>query len=554
MIMLVFRPKIIDVLKEGYNSKTFFKDLTSGLTVSIVALPLALAIAIASGAKPEQGLYTAIIAGFLISLFSGSRFQIGGPTGAFIVLVYHVIQQYGYDGLAKATLMAGIILIFIGVFRIGTWIKYIPYPVTIGFTSGIAVVIMSSQLKFLLGIQVPHASAHFVGQIREILTLYSHVNYYDIGIVLGCFAILKFWPKVTRRVPGMLIVISASTLVVSLFHFPVETIGSKFGTVANTFVPPQFTFFSSRSEFVHLLSPAFAIALLAGIESLLSAVVADGMTGRRHRSNTELIAQGIANIVSVLFSGIPATGAIARTATNIRSGGLTPFAGMFHAFFLLIIMLLFAQYAALVPLCALAAILIMVAFHMGEWKLFLLIAKSPAADLAVLLTTFLLTVFVDLAKAIEFGMILASLLFMHRLASASRTTSITNVLRDENESKETLDIISKKIPAGVEVYEIQGSLFFGAADQFKETLSRINQKPKVLILRMRQVVTIDATSLRALQDILKQTKKEKTHLLFSGLHKDVFIAMKRFGLVSLVGEKNFFKHIDHALLYSETLL
>jgi len=404
-----YTPKLITVFKEGYSFKTFTKDLSAGVIVGIVALPLSIAFAIASGVKPEQGLYTAIVAGIVISILSGSRVQIGGPTGAFIVMLYGIVQKYGYDGLAVAGIMAGILLVIMGIAGLGSVIKFIPYPVTVGFTTGIALIIFTTQIKDFLGLQIDKVPAEFINKIiaysQNILT----VNPYALLIGGVSIVIMILWKKVSLKIPGSLIAIIVSTLIVLIFKLPVDTIGSKFGSVPNMLPLPKFPHIDFK-VLPELFQPALSIALLAGIESLLSAVVADGMTGGKHRSNMELIAQGAGNIVSPLFCGIPATGAIARTATNIKNGGTTPIAGIIHCVTLLLIMLFFGKLAALIPMPALSAILIMVAYNMSEIHIFVKIFKSTKSDVIVLLVTFLLTVILDLTVAIQVGVVLASLL------------------------------------------------------------------------------------------------------------------------------------------------
>ncbi|MBI3616819.1 MAG: sodium-independent anion transporter [Candidatus Omnitrophica bacterium] len=429
------KPKLITVLKEGYSVKKFVPDLIAGVIVGIVALPLAIAFAIASGVKPEQGLYTAVAAGFIISCLSGSRVQIGGPTGAFIVIVYGIIQKYGYDGLATATLMAGFLLIFMGFARFGDIIKYIPYPVTVGFTAGIALIIFAAQVRDFLGLTGGTVPAEFIEKIRYYGEHAHTFNAHAVFMGLLTLLVIIYWPRVTRRVPGSFIAIVLTTLIVHVFHLPIETIGSRFGGVPNTLPMPHLPNIS-LDLIAKMSSPALTIAVLAGIESLLSAVVADGMTGNRHRSNMELIAQGVANIASPVMGGIPATGAIARTATNIKNGGRTPFAGIIHAVTLLLILIFFGPWASLIPMAALAGILISVAYNMSEWHLFVRMFRSPKSDVIVLVTTFLLTVFVDLTAAIKFGVVLAALLFMRRMSEATQVGYITDSLVEQETDEE----------------------------------------------------------------------------------------------------------------------
>lgn len=541
---------MITVLKEGYSLKKFFPDLIAGVIVGIVALPLAIAFAIASGVKPEQGLYTAVVAGFIISVLSGSRVQIGGPTGAFIVIVYGIVQKYGYDGLATATLMAGFLLVLMGVARFGDIIKYIPHPVTIGFTAGIALIIFAAQIRDFLGLTGGAVPAEFIKKITHYAGHINTLNFYAVFIGFLTLFIVVYWPKITRKIPGSFIAIVLTTLIVQIFHLPIETIGSRFGGVPNTLPMPHLPNIS-LDLIAKMSSPALTIAMLAGIESLLSAVVADGMTGNRHRSNMELIAQGVANIASPIMGGIPATGAIARTATNIKNGGRTPFAGIVHAITLLLILIFFGPWASLIPMAALAGILISVAYNMSEWHLFVRMFKSPKSDVIVLLTTFLLTVFVDLTEAIKFGVVLAALLFMRRMSEATQVGYITDSLIEQEADEEDIvdqnRISQKDIPQEVEVFEINGPFFFGAADKFKDTIRGLEKKPEILVLRMRHVPTIDATGLSALENVLNFSKHDGTRVILTGLRPGPFKKMKRAGLLKYIEDKNIQPTIDHAL-------
>jgi SulP family sulfate permease len=544
-------PKLITVLKEGYNFSMFTKDLTAGVIVGIVALPLAIAFAIASGVKPEQGLYTAIVAGFLISSFSGSRYQIGGPTGAFIVVIYGIVQQYGYDGLAIATFLAGLLLITMGITGLGVVIKYIPYPVTIGFTTGIALIIFVGQLRDLLGLEMASIPSDFIDKIFAYIEHINTVNIWAVLIGLISIIIIQTTPKFTRKTPGSLLAIIITTLLVQLLGIPVETIGSRFGEVPNTLPMPSLP--SISFELVQkMISPAFSIALLAGIESLLSAVVADGMTGRRHRSDMELIAQGIANLVSPIFGGIPATGAIARTATNIKNDAQSPVSGIIHAITLLLIMIFFGKWAALIPMATLAGILIIVAYNMSELHLFVSIFNNPRSDVMVLLSTFALTVLVDLVIAIQVGVVLAAFLFMKRMAEV---TQFGYVKRQFNEDDRLDEPFSEMldIPEGVAIFEVNGPFFFAAAEKFKTTLNIIETKPKVLILRMRNVLSIDATGLRILKEVILQCQKDGTYLLLSGIHSQPLFAMEKSGLTKLVGAEYLCENIEVALKKARTI-
>lgn len=549
-------PKLVTVFREGYSRRLFARDLTAGVVVGIVALPLAIAFAIASGVKPEQGLYTAIVAGYLISVLSGSRVQIGGPTGAFIVLIYGIVQAHGYDGLAVATLLAGALLVVMGIARLGAVIQYIPYPVTVGFTSGIALVIAAGQVRDFLGLEMASVPADFVEKGIAYAAHIGTMNPYALAIAALTVATLAYWPRLTHRVPGSLVALIAATALVHLFGLPVETIGSRFGSVPSTLPAPRLPELS-WSLTREMFSPALSIALLAGIESLLSAVVADGMTGDRHRSNMELVAQGVANLAAPLFGGIPATGAIARTATNIKNGGKTPVAGIIHAGVLMLILLFFGKWAALVPMAALAGILMVVAYHMSEWRLFARLFRSTRSDVLVLLSTFGLTVFVDLVVAIQVGVVLAALLFMRRMATVTETRFITNVIQIEDGEDEPEDpgsLAHREVPKGVEVFEVNGPFFFGAADKFKHAISRVERPPKVLILRLRHVLTLDATALRALEDVAAQARREGTVLVLSGVHAQPLVVLERSGMLESVGEANVLGSIDEALERAHEIL
>jgi len=548
-------PKLLTVIREGYTGGMFFKDLTAGIIVGIVALPLAIAFAIASGVTPEQGLYTAIIAGFIISVLSGSRVQIGGPTGAFIVIIYSIVQKFGYDGLAIATIIAGILLVIMGLVKMGAVLKFIPYPVTVGFTSGIAVIIAAGQLRDFLGLHMTKVPSEFIEKIEAYGHHIGTITPAAAGLGLLTVVIVALWPRVTKRIPGSLIAILVTTALVPLFGLSVETIGSRFGAVS-TALPSLRIPAVDWNKIPQLISPAITIALLAGIESLLSAVVADGMTGRRHRSNMELVAQGVANIASPLFGGIPATGAIARTATNIKNGGVSPFAGIIHAIVLLLIMLFFGKWAALIPMATLAGILLIVAYNMSEWHLFVKMFKSPKSDIAVLLVTFFLTVLVDLTVAIQAGVVLAALLFMRRMADVTQVGYITSMMEDEEDTSEQDPNSIKRytVPKGVEVFEVNGPFFFGAADRFKHVLSLIVQKPKVLVLRMRTVLSMDATALRALEEVYAQTRRDNSVLMLAGVHTQPLIAMDRAGLLDKVGVDNVFENVNDALKAARDLV
>ncbi|MBS3944762.1 MAG: sulfate permease [Melioribacter sp.] len=541
----MLKPKLFTTLRD-YNKQQFVADLTAGVIVGIVALPLAIAFGIASGVTPEKGIITAIIAGFIISAFGGSRVQIGGPTGAFIVIVYGIIQQYGMTGLMVATIMAGIILVIMGFARFGSIIKFIPYPVVVGFTSGIALLIFSTQIKDLLGFAMKSVPSEFHEKWIAYGESLSTLNYYAFGIAALSLIIMIFWSRVTHRIPGSLIAIIVSTLLVHLLHIPVETIGSRFGEIPSNIPEPHF-YQINLAVIKNLIAPATTIAILAAIESLLSAVVADGMIGGKHRSNMELIAQGLANIASPMFGGIPATGAIARTATNIKNGGRTPVAGIVHSLTLLLIMLFFGKLAKLIPMATLAAILVIVAYNMSEWRSFKSLLRSPRSDVVVLLTTFFLTVIFDLTIAIQIGMILAVILFMRRMAMVTNVGVITRELADEEESYDPNSINRREVPKSVEVFEVNGPFFFGAASTFKDAMHVIEEPPKVRIIRMRNVPAIDATGLHTLEEFYKDSKKQGTTIVLSGVHTQPLYAMTQAGLLDLFGQENVFGNIDDAL-------
>lgn len=543
-----FVPKSWDLLRK-YNWELFRHDLIAGVTVGIVALPLAMAFAIAAGLKPESGLYTAIIAGFLISLLSGSRFQIGGPTGAFVVIIYGIMQRNGYEGLVTVTLMAGIILLIAAFARLGTLIKYIPYPLITGFTTGIAVVIFSSQITDFFGLPILNPPADFIPKWQAIFSAFSTFDPITSAVSLGTLVIILLIRRFFPVLPWGIASVVLATLVTWGFQLPIETIMTRFGEIQRTLPLPSLAHFSiSFSEWRVLIPDALTVAFLAGIESLLSAIVADGMAGTRHRSNCELMAQGIANIGSVIFGGIPATGAIARTATNIKTGAKTPLAGIIHAITLLIIILAFAPIVSQIPLAALSAVLVMVAWNMSEIDHFRHLFKAPVGDVAVLLITFLLTVFVNLTVAVEIGLILAAFLFMKRMGDLSGIISLSKL---EKEPEEKLE--KKQIPTGVEIYEINGPFFFGVADSLKDVLSNLELPPKVFILRLRHVPVIDASGMHALKEFYYKCKREKTVLLLSEIKPGLLKPLKKFGLLSLIGKDNIFAHFNKALHHASVL-
>ena len=543
----VLVPKLVTAL-ETYDRSQFSKDLLAGVVVGIVALPLAIAFAIASGVTPERGLWTAIVAGFIVSAIGGSRVQIAGPTGAFVVIVYGIVQEHGVDGLMVATLMAGILLVVFGVAKLGVVIKFIPHPVITGFTSGIAVIIFTGQLKDFFGLRMGDVPADFLEKIAAYGHNLGSVTPAALGVALLALAIIIFWPRVSTRLPSPFVALIVTTAIVQFFDVPVETIGSRFGEIS-----ASFTLTVPKFDFQHigvLIGPAFTIALLGGIESLLSAVVSDGMIGGRHRSNMELVAQGVANIASPFVGGIPATGAIARTATNVKNGGRTPIAGIVHSLTLLVITLAAGRWAALIPMATLAAILVVVAYNMSEWRAFRTELRSPKSDVAVLVTTFLLTVLVDLTVAIEVGMVLAAFLFIKRMSEVTNVNAVTRELEDDPTEQVYSDpnsVRSRRVPKGVEIYEINGPFFFGAAERFKDTLARVARKPKVLIIRMRHVLALDSTGMHALKDVVHRSRRDGTIVLLSDVHMQPLVALTGSPVLDEIGQENLFGNLDDAL-------
>jgi SulP family sulfate permease len=540
----IFEPKFFSLLKSGISKEQLVSDIFAGIVVGIVALPLAIAFAVASGVSPEKGIITAVIAGFLISFLGGSRVQIGGPTGAFIVIVYAIVEKYGIDGLIISTVMSGIILVIFGLLRLGTLLKYFPHPLIVGFTSGIAVVIFSTQIKDALGLNIEKLPSEFFEKWVVYFSNMQESNLFAIAITIATILITLYSKKITTKIPGSFFAIIFVTLFVQVANIEVTTIESFFGEIHSdiNFVIPSFDF----SNLHMYIAPALTIALLGGVESLLSAVVADGMIGANHRSNTELIAQGIANIVTPFFGGIPATGAIARTATNVKNGGRTPIAGMVHAITLLLIMLVFASYAKLIPMACLAGILIVVSYNMSEWRSFVSILRGSPFDIIVLLSTFLLTVFVDLTAAIEIGVVLSSLLFMKRMADIGITAPIrvdSDVLEDYS-----------NLPEGISVYEISGPLFFASAKQYSEVIKNIGLKNKILIIRMRHVPFVDSTALHNFEETIKTLQKSGVKLLLSGVNSSVLQDLKKYKITSLIGEENILDSFDKALKHAKEVI
>lgn len=543
------RPKLFDVMK-SYTKKQLIKDIISGIIVAIIALPLSIALAIASGVGPEQGLYTAIIAGFFISFFGGSRVQIGGPTAAFVVIIYGIVASYGTDGLIVATILAGIILVIMGICRFGSLIKYIPYTITTGFTCGIAVTLFVGQLKDFFGMDIASVPSEFLDKVIVYAKNISTINLTATLIGLLAVAIMLLWTKVTDKIPGSLVAIVVTTAIAYFAKLPVNTIGSVYGKLNSAF--PSFHVPSITMNLIQqMISPAFTIAVLAAIESLLSAVVSDGMIGDTHKSNAELIGQGLGNIFSGFFGGIPATGAIARTAANVRNGGRTPIAGIAHCITLTIILLVLMPLAALIPMTTLAAVLLVVAANMADWSSFFRLCKNaPKSDIIVLVATFFLTVFFDLVVAIEIGVVLATLLFMKRMAETAdikawKYTDSPDITPGEAEKL-------REIPHSISVFEICGPMFFAAADQLLGINS--DHRTKAVVIRMRSVPAIDASAMKCLHELAERAKKKNIHLIFSHVNEQPMKVMKKDGFYELIGKKNFHENIVSALDYAETLV
>ncbi len=533
----IFKPKLFTLLKVGIPKEQIVTDIFAGIIVGIVALPLAIAFAVASGVAPQMGLVTAVIAGFIISFLGGSRVQIGGPTGAFVVIIYALVEKYGIDGLMISTIMAGIFLIIFGLLRLGSLLRYFPHPLIIGFTSGIAVIIFSTQIKDAFGLNIEKLPSEFLEKWYLYFLNIQDANFYALAITIITILTVIYSKHLTTKVPGSFIAIILITAVVHFANIPVTTIESFFGTIPNDISLHMPTI--HWNDLSMYIAPALTIALLGGIESLLSAVVTDGMIGSNHRSNTELIAQGIANIVTPFFGGIPATGAIARTATNVKNGGRTPIAGIVHALTLFLIMLFFADFAKLIPMSCLAGILIVVAYNMSEWRSFASILRGSPFDIIVLLSTFFLTVMVDLTIAIEVGVVLASLLFMKRMADVG-------VAIPEEVDSDSIENYSN-IPDEIAVYEIGGPLFFASAKQYAQTIKDIGYTSKILIIRMRLVPFIDSTALHNLEETIKILKNSGVIILMSGVNNEVYRDLKKYHIVTLIGEENILKTFAQAL-------
>ena len=545
-----FRPRLIDAL-HGYNKARFTTDVTAGITVGVVALPLAIAFAIASGAKPEAGIFTAIIAGFIISALGGSRVQIGGPTGAFIVIVYGIIIEYGYANLLICTIMAGVMLVGMGLTRMGSMIKFFPRPLILGFTSGIAVLIILSQVKEFFGLQIETMPADFFHKLQAIFHAASSVDTITLLLAAGSALFIWYYPKAwARNLPSPIVALVLGTLAVALFGLPVETIGTRFGGIPQglpSFEMPEFSFATLN----HLIAPALTIALLGAIESLLSAAVADGMIDDKHDPNQELIAQGIANIVTPFFGGVPATGAIARTATNVRSGATSPISGIVHALTLLVIVLVAAPLAKYIPLATLSAILLIVAINMGEWESFRTLRKYPVSDSAVLVMTFLLTVIFDLTVAVEVGLFIAIFFFIQRITNLTHV-SVAEESPHVDDSDATLS--RKAVPKGVVIYRVFGALFFGAADKLEAILAETHTEPEVLILKMNEVISMDASALHTLEHMHGKLRKHGKHLILCGPHTQPYFLMSQAGFFERIGTVNVVSNLDEALTRAQELL
>ncbi|MCI5813356.1 MAG: sulfate permease [Bacteroidales bacterium] len=557
MKTFVFKPKLVSTLR-NYNRKTFMADLMAGVIVGIVALPLAIAFGIASGVSPEKGIITAIVAGFIVSVFGGSRVQIGGPTGAFIIIIYGIIQQYGMQGLTIATIMAGVFLVLFGVLRLGTIIKYIPYPIVVGFTSGIAVTIFTTQVKDLFGLTMAEVPSDFVEKWIAYAHDFTTLDGWTTLIGIVSVVVIAVTPRFSKKIPGSLVAIILMTIVALLLkHYAgvtsIETIGDRFSI--NSALPEAQMPALSWETVKGLVPPALTIAILGAIESLLSATVADGVIGHRHDSNTELVGQGIANLVSPLFGGIPATGAIARTMTNINNGGRTPVAGIVHAVVLLLIFLFLMPLAQYIPMACLAGVLVVVSYGMCGWRSFAMLMKNPKSDVTVLLITFFLTILFDLTVAIEVGLVIACLLFMRRMAE----TTDVKVIMDEIDPEDDTDVKLENnehltIPKGVEVYEINGPYFFGAGNRFEEVMASFGSRPKVRVIRMRKVPFVDSTGIHNLTNLCLMSQKEGIQIVLSGVNPKVHAVLEHAGFYRIVGEKNICSHINLALARAKEIV
>ncbi|WP_346936528.1 sulfate permease [Clostridium sp.] len=536
-------PKIFNLIKEKKITKEqVMKDVMAGIIVAIIALPLSIALGISSGVSPEKGLITAIVAGFIISFLGGSRVQIGGPTGAFVVIVYTIVQMYGINGLIIATLMAGIMLVIMGVLKLGDLIKYVPHTITVGFTSGIAITLLSTQVKDFLGLNIENVPAEFIPKWQSYFSNMGTLNIAALLVGIGCILIMVFWPKVNKTIPGSVIALIVSTLAVQLFNLPVETIGSRYAQISSSIPVPSIPMFEIETIKI-LFKPAMTIAILAAIESLLSAVVADGMIDDSHDSNMELIAQGIGNIGSALFGGIPATGAIARTAANVKNGGRSPISGMVHAITLLLIMLLFMPLAKMIPMTTLASVLIVVSYNMGEWSTFKSLLKAPKSDIIILILTFVFTIVFDLVVAIEIGMILAMFLWIRRLAETTDIKKVQGIKSKRNKDGEVIQIDNNKIL----IYEVNGPFFFGVVQDFIKIISKIETAAEVLLLDMRHTQALDASAISALERLHSHCNKHNIKLIISNLQLQPKKALTKMEFVKSLGEEAVFNTREEGL-------
>lgn len=561
----MIKPKLFSILKHRDRELTknqLVNDVISGIIVAIIALPLSIALAIASGVTPEKGLITAIIAGFLISFLGGSRVQIGGPTGAFVIIVYGIVAQYGIGGLTVATLMAGSFMVFFGLMKFGSVIKYVPYPVTTGFTSGIAIVLLSTQIKDFFGLSLQDVPSEFFLKWKVYISHFSSIDLSTTIVGIISVLIIILWPKINKKVPGSLVALFVVTIAVKLLDLPVETIGSRFGEISSSIHFLSFKELNISLPLIKdLLRPAITIAFLASIESLLSAVVADGMIGKKHNSNMELIALGVANIASAFFGGIPATGAIARTAANVKNGGRTPIAGIVHATVLLLIMLVFMPYAKLIPMTTLSAILIIVAYNMSEWRSFKALLKSTKGDIAVLLATFTMTVVFDLVIAIEIGMVIAMFLFVRRMSESTQVLNVNhnylNIFSEDDDYDGTTsfnDGTHIGLRNKIMVYEITGPLFFGAANSFLEIMNEVKNNTNILILKMKNVPNMDATAYNALKRIENRCNKQNIILLFACVNEQPLKLLESSGFLKKVNKNAFFDSVKLAVDYADNLI
>lgn len=545
----MMQPELIKSLKR-YSWKKFLSDFTAGVIVGIVALPLAIAFAIASGVAPERGIFTAIIAGFIISVLGGSKVQIGGPTGAFVVIIYGIIQKFGYSGLMTATIMAGILLILVGIFKLGGLIKFIPYTIITGFTAGIAVTIFTTQIGDFFGLKTGKLPGDFIGKIIKYVTSINTINWYAFLLAAVSLTVIFLWPRINKKIPGSLVVIILATVVnVVICKFTglkIDTIGSRYGSIPSAFPAPQLPDFSI-STIRELFPSAVSIAVLGAIESLLSAVVADGMIGAKHDSNMELIAQGVANIVSPVFGGIPATGAIARTATNIKNGGRSPVAGIVHAFTLLLIMLFLGRFAVYIPMSVLAAVLVSVSWNMAGFPAVRALLKGQKSDIAVFAVTFIITVFIDLTVAIEVGLLFAAFFFIKKMIDVCEVhayhNDVTGGLQDSAETE-----INKTIPAGVLMYDIAGPLFFGTVRKFEVAVEQAGIEYKVLVLQLENTIYLDAGGIQALLQLKNACDRKRITIILSGIKTQPYVLLEKTGMADKVGRDNIFEEIDEALV------